>query len=75
VFTTETLQVTLLPPPSTTPLHWSTVVTSWFDVVTTVVHPKGGSTPAAARHEVAVIVELGAPAELTELAMVILQLS
>jgi hypothetical protein len=75
VFTTETLHVTLLPPPTTIPLHWLTVVTNWFEAVTTVVQPKGGSTPAAARHEVAVIVELGAPAELTLLATVILQLA
>src|ERR1700722_9259629 len=75
VFTTETLQVTLLPPPKTTPLHWFTVVTSWLDVVTVVVQPKGGRTPAAARHAVAVIVELSAPAAVTLLAIVMVQLT
>jgi hypothetical protein len=43
------------------PLHWSTEVTSWLDVVTVVVQPEGGSTPAAARHAVAVTVEVVTP--------------
>jgi len=43
------------------PLHWSTEVTSWLDVVTVVVQPAGGSTPAAARHAVTVTVELVTP--------------
>jgi hypothetical protein len=75
VFTTETLQITLEPPPSTTPLHWSTDVTSWFAVLTVVVHPEGGSTPAAARHDVAVTVEEVAPAAVTVLSIVMLQLT
>ena len=54
-----TLQTTLLPPPVTIPLHWLIEETSWFDVVTVVVQPAGGSTPAAAKHAVAVIVETG----------------
>jgi hypothetical protein len=68
-----TLQVTLLPPPLTMPLHWLTEETSWFDVVTVVVQPAGGSTPAAAKHAVAVIVELVAPAEVTVLVIAMLQ--
>jgi len=47
--------------------------TSCFDVVTVVVQPAGGSTPAAAKHAVAVIVELVAPAEVTVLVTAILQ--
>ena len=43
------------------PLHWSTELTSWVDLVTVVVHPEGGSTPAAAKQAVAVTVELVAP--------------
>jgi hypothetical protein len=43
------------------PLHWLTEMTSWLDVVTVVVHPEGGSTPAAAKHAVAVTVELVTP--------------
>jgi hypothetical protein len=58
---TVTLQTMSLPPPLATPLHWLTEVTSWLELLTTVVHPAGGSTPAAARHVVAVIVELVAP--------------
>jgi hypothetical protein len=57
VLTTDTPQMTLLPPPSTTALHWLTEVTSSLDVVTTVVQPKGARTPAAAKHAVAVIVD------------------
>jgi hypothetical protein len=68
-----TLHVTLLPPPTTMPLHWLMEVTRWFDLVTVVVQPAGGSTPAAAKHAVAVIVELVAPAEVTVLVMVMLQ--
>ena len=68
-----TLQITLLPPPVTIPLHWLTEETSWFDVVTVVVQPAGGSTPAAAKHAVAVIVELVAPAEVTVLVIAMLQ--
>jgi hypothetical protein len=68
-----TLQVTLLPPPVTMPLHWLIEETSWFDVVTVVVHPAGGSTPAAAKQAVAVIVELVAPAKVTVLVIAILQ--
>jgi hypothetical protein len=75
VFATETLHVTLLPPPKATPLHWFTVVTSWLDVVAVVVQPKGGSTPAAARHAVAVMVELSAPAAVTVLAIAMVQLT
>jgi hypothetical protein len=52
-----------------------TDVTSWFDVVTVVVQPKGGTTPAAARHAVPVIVELETPAEVTVLSMVIVQVT
>jgi hypothetical protein len=69
VLTTDTLHMTLLPPPSTTPLHWLTEVTSSLDVVTTVVQPKGARTPAAARHPVAVIVDRSPPVEVTVLAM------
>ncbi len=67
-----TLQITLLPPPVTMPLHWLIEETSWFDVVTVVVQPAGGSTPAAAKHAVAVIVELVAPAEVTVLVIAML---
>jgi hypothetical protein len=73
VFTTETLQVTLLPPPSTMPLHWSTELTSWFAVFTVVVQPEGGSTPAAAKHAVAVTVEEETPADVTVLSIVMVQ--
>ena len=71
--TTDTLQFTLLPPPVTMPLHWSTEVTSWFDEVTVVVQPKGGRTPAAAKHAVAVTVDETAPAAVTVLAMAMVQ--
>jgi hypothetical protein len=67
--------MTLLPPPSTTPLHWLTEVTSWFDVVTTVVQPNGARTPAAARHPVAVIVAVSPPVEDTVLAMAIVHVN
>ncbi len=73
--TTETLQVTLLPPPSATPLHWSTVDTSWLDVVTTVVQPNGGRTPAAAKHAVAVIDDWVNPVEVTVLSIVMVQVT
>jgi hypothetical protein len=43
------------------PLHWLIEVTNVFAVVTVVMQPAGGSTPAAARHAVAVIVDLGDP--------------
>ena len=59
---TVTLQVTLLPPPVTMPLHWSTEVTSWVGFTVTVVwQPNGGSTPATAKQVVAVTFELVAP--------------
>ena len=48
-------------------------MTSWFDVVTVVVQPAGGSTPAAAKHAVEVMVELVAPAEVRVLVIVMLQ--
>jgi len=65
---TVTLQYTLLPPPFTIPLHWSTEVTSWFDEVLLVIGPEfrgqeGYGTPAAARHALVVTVELVAPVE------------
>jgi hypothetical protein len=44
-------------------------------VVTVVVQPKGGSTPAAAKHAVAVTVEVVAPAEVTVLSMTMVQLT
>src|SRR5580658_8504875 len=71
VLTTETSQITLLPPPLTMPLHWFTEVTNWFELVTVVVQPEGGRTPAAARHAVAVTVDDSAPADDTVLLMVI----
>jgi hypothetical protein len=70
-----TLQVTLLPPPVTIPLHWFTDVTSCVDVLTVVVQPKGGSTPAAARQAVAVTVELVAPDAVTLLSIVMVQVT
>jgi len=72
---TVTLQVTLLPPPVTMPLHWFTEVTSWVEVVIVELQPKGGSTPAAARHAVAITVELVAPCEVTVFSIVMLQLT
>jgi len=72
---TVTLHVTLLPPPKATPLHWFTEVTSWLDVVTVVVQPEGGSTPASARHAVAVTVELVTPEEVEVLLIVMLQVT
>ena len=60
---TSTLQVTLLPP-AKMPLHWLTEVTSSPDVVTVVVQPAGGSTPAFAKHAVVVTVELVVPSGL-----------
>ena len=75
VLTTETSHVRLLPPPTTIPLHWSTEVTSWFDGETVVVQPEGGVTPAAARHAVAVTVEELAPAAVTVLAIVMVQVT
>ena len=71
---TLTLQVTLLPP-ARMPLHWLTLVTSWSDVVVLVVQPKGGRTPAAARHEVVVTVELVAPWGVMVFTIVVLQLT
>jgi hypothetical protein len=44
-------------------------------VLTVVVHPEGGSTPVAARHEVAVTVDEVAPAAVTVLSMVIVQVT
>jgi hypothetical protein len=66
---TVTLQYTLLPPPVTMPSHWFTDVTSWVDVVVLTIGPEfsgqeGNGTPAAARHALAVTVELVAPVEL-----------
>jgi hypothetical protein len=57
------------------PLHWSTDVTSWFEGVTVVVQPKGGSMPAAAKQAVAVTTEDAAPAEVTVFAMVMVQVT
>jgi hypothetical protein len=57
------------------PLHWFTEVTNWFELVTVVVQPEGGRTPAAARHAVAVTVDDSAPADDTVLLMVIVQLT
>ena len=68
-----TLQIKLLPPPTMMPLHWLTVDTNWVDEATLAVQPAGGSTPAAARHAVVVIVELGAPLDETLLTTEILQ--
>jgi hypothetical protein len=72
---TATLQVRLLPPPTTIPLHWFTDVTSWFDVVTVVMQPEGGVTPAAAKHAVAVTVDEETPAAVTASAMVTVQVT
>jgi hypothetical protein len=72
---TETSHVRLLPPPTTIPLHWFTDDTSWFDVVTVVVQPEGGVTPAAAKHAVAVTVEEVAPADDTLSSMVMVQVT
>jgi hypothetical protein len=55
------------------PWHWLTVDTNWVDVATLVVQPAGGSTPAAAKHAVVVIVELVAPLEATLLTTEMLQ--
>ncbi|MGA2835451.1 MAG: hypothetical protein ABSF84_02520 [Acidimicrobiales bacterium] len=71
--TKVTLQVTLLPPPSTMLLHWLTEVTRVSESVTVVVQPAGGSTPAAAKHAVVLTVELVAPAGVTVLVIVTLQ--
>jgi voltage-gated potassium channel Kch len=57
------------------PLHWSTEVTSWLDVVTVVVQPEGGSTPAAARHAVAVTVEVVTPWAETAFSIVMVQVT
>jgi hypothetical protein len=57
------------------PLHWLTEVTSWVDVVTVVVHPEGGSTPAAAKHAVAVTVELVTPWAVMEFSIVMVQVT
>jgi hypothetical protein len=50
-----------------------TEVTSWFDVSTVVVQPWGGSTPAAAKHAVAVTVEELTLAAVTVFVMVTVQ--
>jgi hypothetical protein len=57
------------------PLHWFTDVTSWLEVVVVLTAPilkgqEGNVTPAAAKHAVAVTVELVAPLELTVLTTV-----
>ena len=57
------------------PLHWFTDVTSWLEVVVVLTGPtlkgqEGNATPAAAKHAVAVTVELVAPLELTVLTTV-----
>jgi hypothetical protein len=75
---TLTVQYVLLPPPYTMPLHWFTDVTSWLKVVVLVTGPtlrgqEGNATPAAAKHAVAVTVELVAPLELTVLTTVRMQ--
>src|ERR1019366_4794610 len=70
-----TVQITLLPPPPTMPLHWLTDVTSPLEFETVVVQPKGASTPAAARHSVAVTTELVAPAAVTVLTTVTVQVT
>jgi hypothetical protein len=57
------------------PLHWLTEVTSWVDVVTVVVHPEGGSTPAAAKHAVAVTVELVTSWAVMEFSIVMVQVT
>ena len=57
------------------PLHWSTEVTSWLDVVTVVVQPAGGSTPAAATHAVTVTVELVTPWAVVVLSIVTVQVT
>jgi hypothetical protein len=64
---TVTLQITLLPPPPTMPLHSLTEVTRVSELLTEVVQPAGANTPAAERHSVAVTVELVAPAAVTVL--------
>jgi hypothetical protein len=50
-------------------------VTSWLDVVTVVVQPEGGSTPAAARHAVTVTVELVTPWAVTVFSIVTVQVT
>jgi hypothetical protein len=72
-FVTMTLQIKLLPPPTMMPLHWLTEVTNWVESMTVVLHSAGGSTPAAARHVVVVIVELTAPAGVSVLVIAMLQ--
>src|ERR1039458_7488711 len=57
------------------PLHWLTEVTSWVDVVTVVVQPEGGSTPAAAKHAVTVTVELVTPWAVTVFSIVTVQVT
>ncbi|HWG72632.1 MAG TPA: hypothetical protein VG184_01110 [Acidimicrobiales bacterium] len=56
-------------------MHWSTEVTSWPCVLTVVVQPEGGSTPAAARHAVVVTVELVSPSEVTVLSITTVQVT
>ena len=63
-----TLQYTLLPPPVTIPLHWSTEVTSWLEDTVLVIGPEfngqeGNVTPAAAKHAFVVTVELVVPVD------------
>jgi hypothetical protein len=50
-------------------------VTSWLDVVTVVVQPEGGSTPAAAKHAVTVTVELVTPWAVTVFSIVTVQVT
>lgn len=75
VLSTVTSQVRSLPPPVTMPLHWSAEVTSCFDVLTVVVQPEGGSTPAAAKQAVAVTVELVEPWAVRVLSIVRVQVT
>ncbi len=77
---TVTLQYMLLPPPVTMPLHWFTEVTSWVEVVVLLTGPRlrgqeGNVTPAAAKHAVAVTVELVAPLELMVLTTATMQVT
>jgi len=75
LFVTVTLQMTLLPPPLTIPLHWLITVVSEFEDDTVVVQPKGANTPAAARHARVVTVELVAPAAVTVFTTVIVHVT
>ena len=50
-------------------------MTSWLDVLTVVVQPEGGNTPAAAKQVVAVTVELVAPGEVLVFTIVRVQVT